>query len=110
MERIFFFFQWNLKGGSLDTVDNMVDNTSKTITNRYGDNGSPCLKPLAPLKKPQREPLTFTEKKVVVMQALIPKTNLGGNLSSLRAANKKSHETESKALLMSIFIAQRAGP
>lgn len=81
-----------------------------TITNKYGERGSPCLRPFAPLKKPHSALLIFTENQVEVMQAFIQYKNFGGNLSNLNTANMKSQDIESKAFLISILRAQQAGP
>jgi len=73
----------------------------------YGDNGSPCLTPLFPKKKPWMSPLTATEKEAVDTHCITRVTNLAGKPRWQRRFSINPHWTESNAFLKSTFNKQR---
>ena len=65
--------------------------TSIPTTKRYGDSGSPCLRPLELWKKPAGEPLNKTENEAVEMHHRIHLIHFGPNPILSSVNSRKSH-------------------
>lgn len=78
--------------------------TSMARTKRYGNRGSPCFSPFAPLKYHIRKLLNSTENHGPVMHELIHRMKTWGKPKTTRIFVRKTQPTESKAFRKSTLM------
>lgn len=71
------------------------------MTNKYGERGFLCLKPLLILINLCNFPLREIEAVAVEIHSLIHENNVGGNPKLIKRLIRKGQEIESKAFLIS---------
>ena len=94
---------WKLKSGFWCKSIILLERYSRQSTNKNGDSGSPCLKPLSLLKNPCKDPLKAREKEVDVIHAMIHEIKVVGNCRAASMSLINAQSIVSKVFLKSIF-------
>ena len=77
---------------------------------RFGERGSPCLRPFLPSKYPTSVPFKVTRNLGVLIHSLTQRMNLQGNLNHSRQYKRNSQFTESYAFIRSALIVNLGFP